>query len=67
MAEVGTKTLDWDRETAAKYRKDLEAKGMVFVEEKDGLDIDGVPQGRARRRSTRTSRSGPATSSRSAR
>jgi tripartite ATP-independent transporter DctP family solute receptor len=39
MAEVGMKTLDWDRETAAKYRKDLEAKGMVFIEEKDGLDI----------------------------
>lgn len=41
MAEVGRKTLDWDRETAAKYRKDLEAKGMIFVEEKDGLDIEG--------------------------
>jgi tripartite ATP-independent transporter DctP family solute receptor len=41
LAEVGRKTLDWDRETAAKYRKDLEAKGMVFVEEKDGLDIEG--------------------------
>ena len=39
MAEVGKKTLDWDRDTAAKYRKDLEAKGMVFVEAKDGLDI----------------------------
>ncbi len=41
MAEVGKKTLDWDRETAAKYRKDLEAKGMVFIEEKDGLDVEG--------------------------
>ena len=41
LAEVGAKTLDWDRETAAKYRADLEAKGMVFVEEKDGLDIAG--------------------------
>jgi TRAP-type C4-dicarboxylate transport system substrate-binding protein len=41
MAEVGRKTLDWDNETAAKYRKDLEAKGMVFVEQKDGLDIEG--------------------------
>ena len=40
MAEVGKKTLDWDRETAAKYRKDLEAKGMVFVEAKDGLDVE---------------------------
>jgi len=40
MAEVGRKTLDWDRETAAKYRKDLEAKGMVFVEQKDGLDLE---------------------------
>jgi len=39
MIEVGLKTLDWDRETAAKYRKDLEAKGMIFVEEKDGLDV----------------------------
>jgi tripartite ATP-independent transporter DctP family solute receptor len=39
MAEVGAKTLDWDKQTAAKYRADLEAKGMVFVEEKDGLDI----------------------------
>ena len=40
MAEVGKKTLDWDRETAAKYRKDLEAKGMVFIEAKDGLDLE---------------------------
>jgi TRAP-type C4-dicarboxylate transport system substrate-binding protein len=40
MAEVGQKTLAWDRDTAAKYRKDLEAKGMVFVEAKDGLDLD---------------------------
>ena len=40
MAEVGLKTLDWDRETAAKYRKDLEAKGMIFVEAKDGLDVE---------------------------
>jgi tripartite ATP-independent transporter DctP family solute receptor len=41
MAEVGKKTLDWDRDTSAKYRSDLEAKGMIFVEEKDGLDIEG--------------------------
>ncbi|MEO8486519.1 MAG: TRAP transporter substrate-binding protein [Betaproteobacteria bacterium] len=40
MIEVGMKTLDWDRDTAAKYRKDLEGKGMVFVEEKDGLDVE---------------------------
>ena len=40
MMEVGRKTLDWDRETAAKYRKDLEAKGMTFVEAKDGLDVE---------------------------
>src|SRR5512132_4401989 len=41
MIEVGQRKLDWDRETAAKYRKDLEGKGMVFVEEKDGLDVEG--------------------------
>jgi tripartite ATP-independent transporter DctP family solute receptor len=41
MVEVGNKTLDWDRETFAKYRKDLEAKGMIFVGEKDGLDVQG--------------------------
>ena len=41
MAEVGRKTLDWDRETSAKYRKDLEAKGMIFIEQKDGLDVEG--------------------------
>jgi len=40
MAEVGRKTLDWDRDTSAKYRADLEAKGMIFVEEKDGLDVE---------------------------
>ena len=40
MIEVGMKTLDWDRETVAKYRKDLEDKGMVFVEQKDGLDVE---------------------------
>ncbi|MBV8032130.1 MAG: TRAP transporter substrate-binding protein [Betaproteobacteria bacterium] len=41
MIEVGKKTLDWDRDSAARYRKDLEAKGMVFVEPKDGLDVEG--------------------------
>ena len=41
MAEVGRKTLDWDRDTAARYRKDLEGKGMTFVEAKDGLDVEG--------------------------
>jgi tripartite ATP-independent transporter DctP family solute receptor len=41
MIEVGKKTVDWDRETAAKYRKDLEGRGMVFVEQKDGLDVEG--------------------------
>jgi tripartite ATP-independent transporter DctP family solute receptor len=41
MVEVGRKTLDWDRETSAKYRQDLEAKGMIFVEQKDGLDVEG--------------------------
>ena len=40
MVEVGKKTLDWDRDTSAKYRADLEAKGMIFVEEKDGLDVE---------------------------
>lgn len=40
MAEVGRKTLDWDRDTSAKYRADLEARGMVFVEQKDGLDVE---------------------------
>jgi len=40
MTEVGKKTLDWDRDTAAKYRKDLEAKGMTFIEAKDGLDVE---------------------------
>lgn len=39
MAEVGKKTLAWDSESFDKYRKDLEAKGMVFVTEKDGLDL----------------------------
>src|SRR4051795_696555 len=41
MVEVGKKTLDWDRETAAKYRQDLEARGMIFIEQKDGLDVEG--------------------------
>ena len=40
MAEVGRKTLDWDRDTAVRYRKDLEAKGMIFIEQKDGLDVE---------------------------
>jgi TRAP-type C4-dicarboxylate transport system substrate-binding protein len=38
--EVGQKTLAWDRETNDKYRKDLEGRGMTFVAEKDGLDIE---------------------------
>ena len=41
MAEVGKATLDWDRDTTGKCRTDLEAKGMIFIEEKDGLDIAG--------------------------
>ena len=41
MIEVGKKTVDWDSETSAKYRKDLEARGMIFVEQKDGLDVEG--------------------------
>ncbi len=41
MIEVGQKTLDWDRETSTKYQKDLEAKGMIFVDAKDGLDVEG--------------------------
>jgi TRAP-type C4-dicarboxylate transport system substrate-binding protein len=41
MLEVGRQTLEWDRETEAKYRKELEAKGMIFVEQKDGLDVEG--------------------------
>lgn len=39
MMEVGARTLQWDKETAAKYRADLEAKGMTFVDVKDGLDV----------------------------
>ena len=41
MIEVGRKTLDWDRETFGKYRKELEGKGMIFVEQKDGLNVEG--------------------------
>ena len=40
MYEVGQKTLGWDKDTAEKYRKDLEGKGMIFVTEKDGLNLD---------------------------
>lgn len=40
MFEVGQKTLQWDRDSAAKFRKELEDKGMTFVEAKDGLDIE---------------------------
>lgn len=38
--EVGQKTLQWDAETNDKYRKELEARGMTFIAEKDGLDIE---------------------------
>jgi tripartite ATP-independent transporter DctP family solute receptor len=41
MFEVGQKTLQWDKDTFDKYQKDLEAKGMTFVGEKDGLDVEG--------------------------
>ncbi|MFM1988577.1 MAG: hypothetical protein RJA99_1534 [Pseudomonadota bacterium] len=40
MREVGQKTLQWDRDSSAQYRKDLEAKGMTFIEPKDGLDVE---------------------------
>jgi tripartite ATP-independent transporter DctP family solute receptor len=39
-AEVGQRSLKWDADSVAQYRKDLEGKGMTFVEEKDGLKID---------------------------
>ncbi|WP_284179658.1 TRAP transporter substrate-binding protein [Rhabdaerophilum sp. SD176] len=39
MAEVGQKTLAWDKESFDRYRKELEGKGMTFVTEKDGLDL----------------------------
>lgn len=39
MAEVGGKTVAWDKESSDRYRKELEGKGMTFVEEKDGLDV----------------------------
>ncbi len=40
VAEVGQRSLKWDADSVAQYRKDLEGKGMVFVEDKDGLNID---------------------------
>jgi tripartite ATP-independent transporter DctP family solute receptor len=40
MAEVGQRSLQWDRDSVAQYRKDLEGKGMTFVEQKDGLNIE---------------------------
>ena len=40
MFEVGQKTLAWDRDSSDKYKKDLEAKGMIFVTDKDGLNLD---------------------------
>lgn len=39
MFEVGQKTLQWDIETFERYRKDLEAKGMTFVSDREGLDL----------------------------
>ena len=30
MAEVGLRSLEWDRASVAQYRKDLESKGMIF-------------------------------------
>jgi len=40
MFEVGQKTLAWDKDTFDKYRRDLEGKGMTFVTEKEGLDVE---------------------------
>ena len=44
MAEVGQKTLDWDKKTFDQYRKDLEAKGMTFISDKEGLQLDAFRQ-----------------------
>src|SRR5687768_7992913 len=41
MDEVGNATLDWDRNTSDKCRADLQARGMTFIERKDGLDVEG--------------------------
>lgn len=40
MYEVGQQTLKWDEESFDRYRKDLEAKGMTFIGEKEGLKLD---------------------------
>jgi tripartite ATP-independent transporter DctP family solute receptor len=44
MAEVGQKTLEWDKQTFDRYRKDLEAKGMTFISDKEGLQLDAFRQ-----------------------
>ena len=44
MYEVGQKTLDWDRDSADRYRRDLEARGMTFIAEKDGLNLGAFRQ-----------------------
>jgi len=44
MAEVGQKTLEWDKKTFDQYRKDLEAKGMTFISDKEGLQLDAFRQ-----------------------
>ncbi|MBM3363582.1 MAG: TRAP transporter substrate-binding protein [Betaproteobacteria bacterium] len=44
MYEVGQKTLDWDRQTFDRYRKDLEAKGMTFVSDREGLNLEAFRQ-----------------------
>ena len=44
MAEVGKQTLAWDKESFDRYRKDLEAKGMTFISDKEGLQLDAFRQ-----------------------
>lgn len=40
MREVGQRPQELVRDTSARYRKDLDAKGMTFGEAEDGLDVE---------------------------
>jgi hypothetical protein len=46
MAEVGQRSLQWDKDSVAQYRKDLEAKGHRLRRGKGRLNIR-LPQSRA--------------------
>ncbi len=39
LQEVSDRSLQWVKDSVEEYKEKLQAEGMTFIEEKDGLDL----------------------------